>query len=106
MYFQSLLFVGLAITMAPVYLITWRAARRFGGRGLAVCIAFAAIIGPPRDYLYARVFPAWMTFAPGWAPVLADAAAYLGMLAVGHAAMRWLAGPAGEDRLTRGLRRP
>src|ERR1700761_1442858 len=33
--FQLLLLLGIAISCMPVYLITWRVARRFGGRGLA-----------------------------------------------------------------------
>src|SRR5262245_20916395 len=32
-----------------VFLITWRIARRFGGRGLAVLAVVAAVIGPIRD---------------------------------------------------------
>jgi len=40
-----------------------------------------------------------MVFAPGVAPILADAAAYVGMVAIGHAVMRLVAGPAREDRL-------
>ena len=50
-HFQLLLWLGFAVSCAPVYLITWRVARRFGGRGLAVCVLVASIIGPPRDYL-------------------------------------------------------
>jgi hypothetical protein len=34
-------------------------------------------------------------------PILADAAAYVGMVAVGHAVMRFIAGPAREDQLAR-----
>ena len=60
-----------------------------------------AVIGPPRDYLIAATFPKWMVFAPGVIPILADAAAYVGMVAVGHAVMRFIAGPASEDQLAR-----
>ena len=100
-YFKVMLYVGLAFTMSPVYLATWRIARRFGWRGLAVSLAAAAVIGPPRDYLYATLFPKWMVFSPDIAPALWDAATYVGMVAAGHAAMRLVAGPAGEDRLVR-----
>jgi hypothetical protein len=48
-HFQLLLWVGIAFSCTPVYLITWRVARRFGGRGLAVLAAAAAVIGPLRD---------------------------------------------------------
>jgi hypothetical protein len=97
--FLTLFYLGLAISVTPIYLVTWRVARRFGWRGLAVCLGVVAVIGPPRDYLYAAKFPAWMVFAPGVTPILADAAAYVGIVAIGHAVMRLVAGPAREDRL-------
>lgn len=98
-YFVALFFLGLAVSVTPIYLVTWRVARRFGWRGLAVFIGAVAIIGPPRDYLYAAKFPAWMVFAPGVTPILADALAYIGIVAIGHAVMRLVAGPSSEDRL-------
>lgn len=98
-YFVALFYLGLAISVTPIYLVTWRVARRFGWRGLAVFIGAVAIIGPPRDYLYAAKFPAWMVFAPGVTPILADALAYIGIVAIGHAVMRLVAGPSREDRL-------
>jgi hypothetical protein len=98
-YFQSLLGLGFAVSVAPVYLITWRVARRFGWRGLAICVAAAAIIGPPRDYAFAAVFPNWIAFSPGIAPVLAVATIYVLLVVVGHAVMRMVAGPARGDLL-------
>ena len=98
-YFLTLFFLGLSISVTPIYLVTWRVARRFGWRGLAVCLGIVAIIGPPRDYLYAMKFPEWMVFAPGISPILADGATYVGIVAIGHAVMRLIAGPAREDRL-------
>jgi hypothetical protein len=98
-YFLALFYLGLSISVTPIYLVTWRVARRFGWRGLAVCLVVVAIIGPPRDYLYAAKYPAWMVFAPGIAPILADAAAYVGIVAIGHAVMRLIAGPSRDDRL-------
>ena len=97
--FVALFYFGLTITVTPIYLVTWRVARRFGWRGMAVCLGVVAIIGPPRDYLYAMKFPSWMVFAPGVAPIIADALAYIGIVAIGHAVMRLVAGPAREDRL-------
>jgi hypothetical protein len=97
--FVALFYLGLTISVTPIYLVTWRVARRFGWRGLAVCLGIVAIIGPPRDYLYAAKYPAWMVFAPGIAPVLADAAAYVGIVAIGHAVMSLIAGPSRADRL-------
>ena len=100
-YFLPLLYLGLAISLTPIYLVTWRLARRFGWRGMAVFVGIVGVIGPPRDYLYAVTFPKWMVFAPGVAPILADSATYVGIVVVGHAVMRLVSGPAGEDRLTR-----
>ena len=100
-YFLLLLYLGLAISCSPIYLITWRVARRFGWRGLAVFVGAAAVIGPPRDYLFAAKYPEWMVFAPGVAPILADAVTYIGIVALGHAAMCLVAGPAREDQLAR-----
>jgi hypothetical protein len=100
-YFWPLMYLGLAISCSPIYLVTWRTVRRFGGRGLAVFIVLVAVIGPPRDYLYTMVFPAWMTFATGIAPILADAVTYVLIVILGHAVMRLVAGPSGEDRLAR-----
>jgi len=92
-YFVALFYLALAISVTPIYLVTWRLARRFGWRGLAVFIGIVAIIGPPRDYLFASTFPGWMVFAPGVAPILADAVTYVGIVALGHAVMRLVAGP-------------
>jgi hypothetical protein len=100
-YFLLLLYLGLAISCSPIYLITWRVARRFGWRGLAAFLGAAAVIGPPRDYLIAAKYPEWMVFAPGIAPILADAATYVGIVALGHAVMRLVAGAAREDRFAR-----
>ena len=100
-YFLTVLYLGLAISCSPIYLVTWRLARRFGWRGLAVFVGIVAVVGPPRDYLYAATFPRWMVFSPGIAPILADSAAYVGIVVVGHAVMRFVAGPARADRLAR-----
>ena len=97
--FLPLFYVGLSISLAPIYLVTWRLARRFGWRGLAVFVGIVAVIGPPRDYLIATNFPKWMVFAPGVMPILADSATYVGMVILGHAMMRLIAGPATEDQL-------
>jgi hypothetical protein len=100
-HFQLLLWLGFAVSCGPTYLIIWRVVRRFGGRGLAVCVLTSAIIGPPRDYWITATFPAWMTFAPGIAPVLADATVYALLVLVGHAMMRLVVGPAQGDSLAR-----
>jgi hypothetical protein len=98
-YFVVLFYLGLAISVTPIYLVTWRLARRFGWRGLAVFTCIVAIIGPPRDYLYAAKYPAWMVFAPGVGPIIADSLAYVGIVLIGHAVMRLVAGDSRADRL-------
>ncbi len=99
----ALFYVGTTISLAPIYPVTWRVARRFGWRGLGVCLIAAAVIGPPRDYLIAAAYPEWVVFAPGLAPVLAVSATYVGVVALGHIIMRLVGGPAHGDRL---LQRP
>jgi hypothetical protein len=94
LYFRLLLWLGVAVSCTPVYLITWRVARRFGGLGLAMFALAAAAIGPPRDYQVAAMFPDWIAFSPGIAPVLAVATFYALLAVVGHAVMRLVAGPA------------
>jgi hypothetical protein len=89
------------VSMTPIYLVTWRVVRRFGWRGLAACVSVVAIIGPPRDYFIAATFPQWMVFGRGVIPILADSAAYVGLIVVGHAVMRLVAGPAGADPFAR-----
>ena len=84
-----------------IFLITWRIARRFGGRGLAVVVFVAAVLGPVRDYRYMATFPEWGAYAPGLAPVFAISAAYVILGTLGHGVMRLVAGPATADRLAR-----
>ena len=99
-YFLMLALIDFTLC-AFVFLITWRIARRFGGRGLAVVVITAAVIGPPRDYWYLARFPEWGRYGPGIAPVLAIAASYVVLVLIGHGVMRWVAGPARGDRLAR-----
>ncbi|HMH44378.1 MAG TPA: hypothetical protein VK557_12890 [Pyrinomonadaceae bacterium] len=98
-YFVFLFYLGLAISVTPIYLVTWRLARRFGWRGLAIFTCIVAIVGPPRDYLYAARYPAWMVFAPGAVPIIADGVTYAGIVLIGHAVMCLVAGRSGDDRL-------
>lgn len=102
-HFRSLFWLSFAVSCTPVYLITWRVARWMGSRGLALCVAAAAIIGPPRDYAFAALFPAWIVFSQGVTPVLAVAVVYALLLVSGHAAMRIVAGPDNKEILARRL---
>jgi hypothetical protein len=100
-HFLVLLYLALSISMAPIYLVTWRVARRFGRRGLTAFLGLAAVIGPPRDYLIAALCPEWMNFATGIAPMLTIAVFYAGAVVLGHAVMRLISGPSCEDQLAR-----
>jgi uncharacterized membrane protein len=99
-YFLMVLWIDFALC-AFIFLITWRIARRFGWRGLAVVVVVFAVLGPVRDYRYMRRFPEWGAYAPGVAPVLAISATYILLVVLGHGVMRLVAGPAREDRLAR-----
>ena len=99
-YFLTLMCIG-TIPGGFVFLITWRIARRFGGRGLAVVALVAAVLGPVRDYRYMATFPEWGAYAPGLAPVFAISVAYVISGILGHGTMRLVAGPASADRLAR-----
>jgi uncharacterized membrane protein len=99
-YFLTLLWSDFTLC-AFIYLITWRIARRFGWRGLAVIVVVAAVIGPPRDYWYMARFPDWGSYGPGVVPVLAVSSTYVLLVVLGHGVMRLVAGPARADRLAR-----
>jgi len=100
LYMLALLLINVALC-AYAFLITWRIARRFGWRGLAIVGFGAAIIGPPRDYWYMSRFPEWGYYAPGFAPALAISVTYVILIAVGHGVMWLVAGPARNDPLAR-----
>jgi uncharacterized membrane protein len=102
-YFIALLLIDFTLC-AFIYLITWRIARRFGWRGLAVVVIVSAIIGPVRDYWYLARFPEWGAYGPGIAPVLAISVTYIVMVLLGHGVMYLVAGPARADRLARAPR--
>ena len=99
-YFLALLWIDVVLC-AFVFLLTWRIARRFGGRGLAVLLLVMAVLGPFRDSWYRARFPEWGSYAPGIAPMLAISAAYVILGILGHGTMRLVAGPAAADRLVR-----
>jgi len=103
-YSLALMCIG-TIPCGIIFLITWRIARRLGGRGLAVVAVIAVVLGPVRDYRYMAAFPECGTYAPGLAPVFAISAAYLILGILGHGTMRLVAGPAAADRLARGIGR-
>jgi hypothetical protein len=99
-YFMTLMCAAMTLC-GFVFLLTWRLARRFGGRGLAVVVFAAAVLGPVRDYAYMARFPEWGYYEPGLAPVFAISATYVILGILGHGLMRLVAGPAAADRLAR-----
>lgn len=99
--FALLFWLGLVVSCAPDYLILWRIVRRFGRRGLVAFLLVTVILGPPRDYWIAAMFPRWMRFGPGIVPVFADAAVYALLVIVGYAVMYLVAGPDTADPLSR-----
>src|SRR6516225_2676473 len=62
--YMVLLFFETAVSTVPILLVTWRIARRFGWRGLAVTFAVFAVIGPPREFAVEAKFPEWITLTP------------------------------------------
>lgn len=46
-FFLLLFYLGLSISLTPIFLVTWRVARRFASHGLAVFLCAGAVIGPP-----------------------------------------------------------
>ena len=90
-----------AISMAPLYLITWRVMRRFGIRGLITMNVLLAIVGPPRDKAYMSHYPEWGHYGPGYAHIIAISATYVLITVAGHCVMALVAGPSASDPLTR-----
>jgi len=106
MSWQPSYLVQLAISIALgafVFLLTWRLARHFGGRGLAIALLVATVLGPLRDSAYMAMFPEWGYYARGLAPMLAISVAYAIIGVVGHGCMRLVSGPARADSLIRPL---
>jgi hypothetical protein len=97
---QELVFVWCdgAIGSAMLVLIVWRVVRRFGGRGAAAALVVALVIGPPRTYLAAALYPEWIILGPGIAPVLAATVALPLLVGLSYAVMQLVAGAAREDR--------
>ena len=83
-YFLALLWIDFTLC-AYVFLLTWRIARRFGGRGLAAAALIATMIGPFRDSWYMAKFPEWGSYGPGIAPMVAISVTYLVLGIVGTA---------------------
>lgn len=83
-YFLTIMWIGVVL-WAFVFLLTWRIARRFGKRGLAVLLLVVAVLGPIRDSWFMERFPEWGSYAPGIVPMLAISGAYVLLGILGHA---------------------
>src|SRR5450755_4136781 len=94
-----LTFLGFSLSYAAVALVFWRIEHRFGWRGTAYSLAAVCVIGPPRDYAIASLYPNLMVFGHGIAPIIGNAAAYLFTLVLTLSVMRLIAGPNRTDRL-------
>jgi serine/threonine protein kinase len=90
------LFVG-----AVLFLASWRVSRRFGWAGQVVMLLIAPIGLAVRDRIWWEYLMRMMVSTPGIRPLLADAALLGVGLALGHAVMRLIAGPARKDPLAR-----
>jgi hypothetical protein len=99
--YMTLLFVGTVVSTVPIFLITWRIARRFGWRGLALTFSVAAVGGPLREFAVEAKFPEWVTYTAGVATVLAISTVYVVGFAAGHWVMFLVAGPSRGSRLAR-----
>ncbi|MBZ5626477.1 MAG: serine/threonine protein kinase [Acidobacteriia bacterium] len=97
----TLMFLGIAVLGALVFLVSWRVARRFGWAGLAIFIAFVSAAFTFRDRMYWDRFMHMMTVSWGVQPLLADTALFVLGLTLGHAVMRIVSGPAKGDELSR-----
>lgn len=86
---------------AAVALIGWRVVRRWGARGEVVFLAAIAVIGVARDLGWAAARPDLFIVGPGPGPWLVDVACWAGLTALAQAVMRAVAGPAGDDPLSR-----
>jgi len=100
-YGPPLIYPAVVLIYTTLALLGWRVVRRFGWRGELAFLAVATIVGPVRDYRVAAQLPELFVMGPGVGPLLADAVAWAGTVALAHAAMRLLAGPAAADPLAR-----
>jgi hypothetical protein len=85
------------LPLALFFLLTWRIARRFGWRGLAVTVLTLAVLASLGD----NGFPEWGTDGPALAPLLALSLARVLLMFVGHGIMCLIAGPASGSSLAR-----
>jgi len=85
---------------AIVALAGWRLERRFGWRGLAGFVVVVSIVGPIRERLYLTAAHL-LVVAPGAGPWITASLTWACALLLSHASMRFIAGPARDDRLAR-----
>lgn len=91
----------IALTGAWILIISWRIARRFGWAAHALFFLALALHSSVRDRIWWGEFMRVMVISNGAVPILADSAVLAADFALGHALMRFIAGPAGKDPLAR-----
>ncbi len=85
---------------AILALTGWRLERRFGRRGLAGFVVVVSIVGPIRERLYLTAAHV-LIVAPGAGPWITASLTWVCALLLSYATMRFIAGPARDDRLAR-----
>jgi hypothetical protein len=75
-------YAAAGLSAAGISLLGWRAARRFGARGIAAFLAVFTVYGMLRDWRIASTAGRVIAFAPGPMPWLADGAGWLTLMAL------------------------
>ena len=93
------------LVLSPVVIAMWKPmAEALGWPNTPIGWADIAGLATSTDGWSAYGYPEWGAFGPGMAPILADAATYIGIVVLGHVVMRRVSGPALGSALTPILR--
>ncbi|HXI27260.1 MAG TPA: hypothetical protein VNG89_02520, partial [Vicinamibacterales bacterium] len=96
--------IGFCAYGSTLALVSWRAARRYGWRGLVAIVSLFSVAGPVRDYLGAAMTDV-IVIAPGLRPALGWSVCWAVAVTMMYGAMRLVAGPARTDALAGSDRR-
>lgn len=97
------MYITAALAGGMLLLIIWRVIRRLGPRSEIPLILFMGLATPLRERMWMTALLDVMTVDPGINPYLGDAALWTIVWALGVMTMKLIAGPAGADRLARGV---
>src|SRR3954470_5575054 len=78
-YGPLMLYPLVVIVFTMLALVGWRVTRRWGWRGQLAFLFILATLGALRDFLVAERVLGIIVFAPGLAPVVVDAAIWIGV---------------------------